>query len=468
MSRNAVALLCSRVVSALATVGVLAIVARLGDPNLLGLVALGLAIGLALAVIPEAGLTALMIREIAREPAQSDELLSAIVLTRAVALPLTIVAAGLYLVAARPADAGLILLVAVGPAIQQIGEVARSVFIARQRMSVASFHSIVENTAWFASFAAGLAVGMGLTASVVLATIALVAVDGIGFVLLRVLLNVGLAVPSRALLQTLFLQARPFVAFATLVVVASRVDTLLLGAMLPNGLPIAGAYFAAARLVGAGEYIPEAVGRAIYPDLARRFRSAPNTVGNIVAPAARQLLALGVFIALGVVLAGPWLFATLYGPDLAGDGWLLIVLAGALPLRFMTILFGVALTSADAQIWRTVALAVAVALSVAIQIALIPRIGVAGAVIGVYVVWSLTAGLSIIAASRIMGPVLALSDLLAPLTAGLTAFAIGVLVLDSKIAWAAPLSAGAYASVVVIAFLAWTLWTKRRLTRAAD
>ena len=55
-------------ISALTTVVVLAIVARSGDPGELGLVAVGLTVGLVLAVISEAGLSALLIREVARAP----------------------------------------------------------------------------------------------------------------------------------------------------------------------------------------------------------------------------------------------------------------------------------------------------------------------------------------------------------------------------------------------------------------
>ena len=94
MSRDAAMLLAARVISALTTVVVLAIVARSGDPAELGLVAVGLTVGLVLAVISEAGLSALLIREVARAPEESGELLTAILLTRVVALPLALAGNG--------------------------------------------------------------------------------------------------------------------------------------------------------------------------------------------------------------------------------------------------------------------------------------------------------------------------------------------------------------------------------------
>jgi O-antigen/teichoic acid export membrane protein len=192
MSRDALVLFVARVISAFSTVAVLAIVARLGDPVALGIVALGLTIGLALAVFSEAGLTALLIREVARDPDRSGTVLTAILLTRAVALPAVLLIAGLFLANTYPADAALILLVALGPAIQQVGELARSVFIARKRIPVASAHSIVENVAWLSAIAIGVSTGSDLAMSFTAAAAAVVLIDIGAFVLLRAVLGVRL------------------------------------------------------------------------------------------------------------------------------------------------------------------------------------------------------------------------------------------------------------------------------------
>jgi O-antigen/teichoic acid export membrane protein len=90
VTRDAGFLFIGRVVSALTTVIVLAIIARTSSLEDLGVVALGLTVGLALAVLPEAGLTALFVYDIAGHPERTGRLLGAMLVIRAVALPLVL------------------------------------------------------------------------------------------------------------------------------------------------------------------------------------------------------------------------------------------------------------------------------------------------------------------------------------------------------------------------------------------
>ena len=460
-------LLIARVISALSTVAVLAVVARAGDAAQLGLVAVGLTVGLVLAVVSEAGLSTLLIREVARQPRNSGALLTAVLLTRVVALPTALLVAAVLLQASRPEDAGTILIVALGPAVQQVGELARSVFIARKRVFMASIHSIVENACWMFTIGVGYVMGLSLSATFSAAAAVLIVVEVGAFILLGMVLRIRLELPSRMLARRLVRLAGPFVAFATLMIVASRADTLLIFALLPNSLPLVGAYFAAARLLAAGEYVPEVIGRAILPELSRRHQSAPTTVVEVMAPAARQTLAIGILIPFGVILTGAWVFGILYGPEMVSNGWLLVAMAGVLPFRFMSMLFGVALASLDAQVWRTVAVGLAVAVSFAMEVVLIPRLGAVGAIAGMYGVWTITAVLSVVGTRRIMGPVLRWRDVFLPLAVGGMAFAVGALVLVSGVVGAPPLAGTTYAAIVGAGLVGLVTRSKRRAAALA-
>ena len=454
MTRNAALLLIARLVSALTTVAVLAVVARTRNAQDLGLVAFGLTVGLALAVIPEGGLTALLIREVARRPEQSNSLLGAVLLTRVASLPAVAAIAWVLLTNAYPAGADAIFLIALGPAIQQIGELARAVLIARGRIFVASAHSMVENIAWLAAVVGGFGAGMDVIPTFLLAGVVLVLVDVAAYAMLAIVLRTGVARPSRGELRELMGQAGPFVGFSTLTFLASRSDTLLIGLLLPNGLAIGGAYFAAARLVAAAEYVPDLVARAIYPDLSRAFVSDAGRIAGLLGPAARQLLAIGIVVLFGLVLLGPWLMTLVYGPGLAQFGWVLAALGGMLPFRYMSIVFGVALTGTDAQARRTAMLAAAVTASIVLQVFLVPRIGVAGAIIGVYVAWIIMAVLSTIAVERRFGRIIHRRDVLLPVGFSVVGLAIGSLVLRTGLPIASPLAGAIYSMVVGVSLLA--------------
>ena len=79
---------------------------------------------------------------------------------------------------------------------------------------------------------------------------------------------------------------------------------------------------------------------------------------------------------------GPWMMVTLFGSGVESHAWLIVPLSVVIPLRYLSHLFGMALTSSDAQGRRALAVLVALALVLALDLVLIPLIGISGAVIG--------------------------------------------------------------------------------------
>jgi O-antigen/teichoic acid export membrane protein len=81
-------------------------------------------------------------------------------------------------------------------------------------------------------------------------------------------------------------------------------------------------------------------------------------------------------------VAGPWLMTTMFGAEVAPYAWIVVPLGVVVPLRFLSHLFGMALTSTDAQGRRVFAVVLALGLVLSLDIVLIPWLGIAGAVIG--------------------------------------------------------------------------------------
>jgi O-antigen/teichoic acid export membrane protein len=387
MTRDAAFLFAGRVVSALTTVVVLALIARTSTLEELGVVALGLTISLALAVLSEAGLTALFIYDIAGAPDRTGRLLGAMLVIRAITLPVVFVALAVLVGLAYPAFAWTIMIVAIGPALQQVSEIARSVFIARKRMAIASGHSIVENVVWASAIALGIGAGIGLDRTFAVAAAAVSVCVVAAFALVATIERVLPRLPRRLDIAGLLNQAGPFTAFSTLAVVAARMDTILIGLLLPGGIAVAGAYYTVARLAAAAEYLPEAVSRAIYPSLVRRFADDPPRASAILAFATRDLLAVGIAIPFGFAVIGSGLISALYGPDFATFDWLLVGFGLAMPFRYIGMIFGFALTSAGLQTRRLRGLAMAVVVSLGLSLILLPSIGVAGAVVAGIAGW---------------------------------------------------------------------------------
>jgi O-antigen/teichoic acid export membrane protein len=428
MRLDAVFLLAGRIVSAVTTVLVLAIIARTRSADDLGVVSLGLTVSLALAVLPEAGLNALFIRESARHPERTSPLLGAMIAIRAVALPLGLVVVSAIVLLAYPRVAGTIMLVALGPALQQISELGRAVFISQQRMAVAGAHTVAENLAWLGAVAFALGTGMSLDGAFAAAAGVVAVSAAIAFTLVFVVARVRPMRPPIGEVRWLIRRAAPFTSFSALVVADARMDTFLLGALLPQGIALAGVYYAVSRLVGVAEYLPEAVSRAIYPRMSREFATDPGWAAATLVAATRELLALGIAIPFGFALVGSWLLGLLYGPTFSAYAWLLVAFGVAMPFRYLGLIFGGALTSAGPQDRRVRALAIAVVLSLVLNVVLIPALGITGALIAVVVSWMTNCVVLAVDVDRIFGPTLSLRDIVKFVALAGLAFVVGMAV----------------------------------------
>jgi O-antigen/teichoic acid export membrane protein len=458
-SRDALLLFASRVLAAGTTLVVLAAVARLRTPEDLGLVAIGLTLGLALAILPEAGMTALYIREVVRAPQRSSGLLGAMLAIRAISLPIGIGIAAILAIAIAGDQAPVVLLVALGPAVQQVGELGRATFLAHRRIPVASVMSIVENLAWVAIILGALAADVDLAGTFAAADLALVIAAVAQLTLVPVVLRIRIARPSRSDLAGLLRQAGPFAGFSALALVALRSDTVFIGLLLPNGLAAVGAYYAATRIAGLGEYVSEAIGRTVFPELARHYPGDPSSVRDVLRLTMGRAVPLGILMASGLAALSGGILALLYGDDYRQYAPLLTALAILVPIRMAASLAGVGLTSVDAQGFRTQVLALAVVISSVLYIALIPAVGISGAVVGLAAAWVLMAIVHIRSMGRRVGPIVDWPRMARWGLLGIGLYVICQLIVASGIS-GADIVAGLLFGA--IAFPA--LWTLRRAT----
>lgn len=451
MSRDAAYLFLARIISAGTTVALLSLVGHLRGGDDFGLVATGLAVGALLAAATDAGTSSLLVREGARDHRTIGPLLGALVVWRLLALVVATTLLWVLLNWLVPYRAAAVLLVAIGLAIQQFAEMTRAAFIALQRMGLASIHSMLENIIWLLMAASLVALGIRLEVVFAAALGVMLASTAAGFILIAARTDIHMSIPGRATWSTIVQKAAPFAAFVFIGVGYSRVDTLLVGALIPaKSLLTAGSYFAATRLLAALEYLPDAVGRAYYPRLARAHTSGPTAFADILVPAARFLLVVAVPIPAVLAYVGPTMMSLLFGPDVMTLSWLIIPLALVLPMRYLGYLFGLALTSSDNQGRRVMAAASALTLIVGIDALMLPAIGVVGAVVGFLVASAVVFGVYAVSVIRAYG------TLALPRVAVIS---IGAAAAGFGLAWpVASVAGGALSAVIVISvYLAVTL-----------
>ena len=206
-------------------------------------------------------------------------------------------------------------------------------------------------------------------------------------------------------------------------------DTFLLGVLLPQGLAVAGIYYATTRLVGVAEYLPDAVSRAVFPRLSRDSTADPARASSTLAAATKELLALGIAIPFGFALVGSWLLGFLYGPTFAEYTWLLVAFGMAiLPFRYVGLIFGFRADGRRTPDPPHASIGHRGGGVTHPQHRADPHDRVAGALIAVAVNWANYCALLVVDVRRIFGRTLWLRDVVNPLGSAIVAFLVGVVV----------------------------------------
>lgn len=380
LRRSATALLLSRLVSAVTTLVVLAFLSRSRGLDALGIGALGVVTGTMLAALTEAGTNSLATREIARSREEGAKLLSAIIVLRAVALPLVLIVSVPLFRVLFGSTGDVVLMFAMAFVIQQLAELARAVLLAVNRPYLIAAHYTVENLVWAAAIIVALEAGADLYTAALAGTVAMALSVVVGAYLAFVYGVRPGRITGAACRRAVHL-GLPFAAYSLVTVAALRLDTVLVGLLVPSGIAAAGAYFAATRLMASAEYIPEAIGRAAYPELARRLGRKGGDATDVIQPAIRDLLLISLPLPIALAIGGSAVLPVVFGPDLAPYTWILTVLGFMIPARFLVILFGVSLTSANAQGRRAAITGLAVLVAQGLNVVLLPIIGIPAAVL---------------------------------------------------------------------------------------
>ncbi len=381
-------------------------------------------------------------------------LLGSFTLFRMASLP---IAVGVLVVIARgafPGQSGTVFWTGVGLIVQQMTDLPRAMFFARGRFLLPSIQAIVEQTAWLAVIAGGLLTGGTAAHVFALGTWVLGASVIAGYLLVRVVLHVGFALPDLRAALSLARAAMPFAAFAVVGNLYQRIDTLLVGGLAgPHALAAAGAYFSATRLMQSLSYLPQNLSNAVYPRLSRPGAN----LGQLLTPPVRVLLIIAMPIPFAAALASTWVMTVLFGPGVASYGWLLVVLGALAPIRFVGVLLGTALTGIGEQGRRVVAVTIALVITLAVNTALLPILGVAAALIALTLNAFVVNGIYLL-------EIRARSDSLGIIRSGLVAIgaslgAFGVAGLSSM-ALHPPWTVGVFGTVygLIVFVLVWPTW----------
>ena len=414
--RNAAIKLASELIGRLALFALVLFAARrLGEAGF-GLYNYALALGFILAQLTDLGMQLVLTREIATD-ARGDGLVSA-ALRLKVALSV-VVAAILWLVIGQTVDRGAVFLLSLLPLLQSFPEFVGYVFRGRQNLTV---------EAWLLAGARLALAGAGVIALWLWPTLLALAISQaaagllfavVGLVWLRrggwlSRLSEALAVhrlpQQRAELVYLLRQSLPLGVAIFLSIAYLRLAVLLL--QLRLGATAVAHFSAAARLTEPAQLIPASIMAAVFPAFTLALHHDAARARRLGMRATLLLLAIGVAVALGGWLLGPWLVPFLYGPAYAASSRVFQVLAVQLVLAFVNHALTHYLVAYGRQALLGVFTGAMLVLHAALSWALIPRFGPVGPALSTVMAELLLTALCLLTlwASKPVAPALAPLD----------------------------------------------------------
>ncbi|HYT25667.1 MAG TPA: flippase, partial [Actinomycetota bacterium] len=454
----------ARAVSGLAAV---ILVARHGGPAQLGVFQFALTLSQMFSFAVGLGLFNLLTREVAREPRTSRAWIEAGVFVALAAggLVSALLGVGVRLAGQGPDIVEAVTLAGLALAFDTAGRISFAAFAGWERMGLESVATCLQEGLFLAGVPLALDAGLGVR-GVLLAYVGSRLCGALAGWLMacRELRAVMLPRPHIGFLRPTLRRTIPFALDDAMSLTYIRVDSVILGFV--KGPTAVGLYQAGTNLVLYLNVLARVLNTALYPRMSRAWPN-PRQLGRYRDVSLRLLGSVGVPIMVGSLLLAPSIFRFVYGSKFDKAVLTYQVLVLVIPIRMLGHTLGTALTAADGQTRRTVAVAAAAAANFGLNVWFIPRYSYLGAAIttaitesGLFVTYGLLlrrlAGRSALASSL---AVPALASL--PMAALLLAFGHGPLLLL--------VAAGAlvYAGAVLAIALATAPSGARRRPRAA-
>ena len=390
-------------------------IARLEGPKGLGQFQFALTLTLLLSFLVMLGLPKLLVRELARHPANSRTWVdSAMFVCSLCGLAVTFVLFVVGEVVGVDATMGT-LLVTGGFAltVDAMARVEMSLFWSSERMQFEAATVCVQEGAFLIGTLALLAAGFGVVGVMVAYMASRVFGLWMAWVICAWKLRVRLwPRPHRDVVRPMLRKAVPFAADDGLSLAYIRLDAVLLGFF--KGSTAVGLYQSATNLVLYLNILPRMLNLSLYPRMSRAWPDRVEELARLRDASLRLLGAIAMPIAVGSLLLAPEIFRMLYGNGFDDAVVCYQLLALVIPIRMLGNTLGTTLTSADGQAKRTWAVGIAAGMNVLLNLYFIPRYSYIGAAITTLITETgLFVGYAVML-RRIVGPSHAATALLVP------------------------------------------------------
>ncbi len=374
--RNSGSLIVARVVTKIATTGLIVFIARrLGDERF-GVFSTLLAYVAFFSIVEEFGLTVPLIRRIAKSADRPDLVLGRVIGAK---IPLGLIAYALLVLSCLWSHVSPGLAAIFGASMffeMQAISVTRS-FEGFERMEYVAYLTIVERVVLCGLGVTVLYLGGGLEALGFAYIITYVIVFVLGLRWFRKLHGRLTILFDRAQFIPILREASPFFLSTLFSVIYNKADIFLLTTL--RAPAEVGWYNAAFRVIDAQMFIPVSIVSAIFPVMARHYADTPAYFHRLHSRSFYFLLGLGVLISVTTYFSSDLIITVLYAGQYHQSALTLRILSLMLCFYFVNFLLGNALIAAGRESLSTMTLLLGAVTNLALCTALIPGFGGDGA-----------------------------------------------------------------------------------------
>jgi O-antigen/teichoic acid export membrane protein len=296
----------------------------------------------------------MMIREIARRPQRTAEIVATVVALRWLFFAVGCAAVAAYVVLAEESGVLVALFVIIGAAqpVLLAGTAVQAALQGQERMQSVALATVVAKSVY--TLLAMLAVFAGMDVKAV--AVAVVAGNAAHMAVLFASLPAGSRCGWRfraGLVRPLVVASAPFLAAALLLIGYQETSVIVVAAMLD--VEAVGWFSVARTLMSTLLFVPTILATALFPAAARGHVTGTDMLTRIAGRSVKLMLVCGVAVGFGIAVTAEPIISLVYGARFLPSGPILAVFGLSLVATYQTVMLGTLLAASDRQtVWACV------------------------------------------------------------------------------------------------------------------
>jgi O-antigen/teichoic acid export membrane protein len=386
IAKNTTVLLISQVASYLLTFFYMMYTARYLGAAGFGILSFAIAFTGIFAVLADLGLRPLTVREVARDRSLALKYLANISLIKVILVTITfgLIALVINLMGYPQQTVTVVYLVALSVIFMSFTQMFYSIFQAHERMEYQSLGQVLYAALMLGGVMFVIKHDFSVVGFASLFPIATVIILGYSLLVMRLKFSGSESGSSTRIIEfnwnfwkLTIREAFPFFLSSFVAVIAFSIDMIMLSIM--KGDTTVGWYSAAHKLIEALLFVPAVFGASLYPVLSKFYVSSDESLKLAYQKSLQYLLIVSLPIAVGTTILADRIITIVYQSGFAESVTALQILIWAVPIIFLTNIFGITMASINRQ---PLALKINVScmlLNVVLNLILIPRYSLLGA-----------------------------------------------------------------------------------------